>query len=155
MRHVYAPSTDGYGVFRPEASDEERQEIQRRLSELLTQEDDVVLAYLHGSFLETMYRDIDIAVLLDPSPDATDRTRRALRLSEHLTRALDAGVEVDVRPLEEAPLPFRFEVLRKGRELTTKDEGRRVAFEAGTIQAFHDFQHRLAAYRREVLGARA
>lgn len=141
-------------MFQPEASEEQRQEVRRALTELLSREEDVVLAYLHGSFLETMYQDIDVAVLFD-RPAGGDAVARSLRLSESLTRSLDADAEVDVTALGQAPLPFRFEVLRKGVRLVARDEDRRVEFETATIRAFHDFQHRLTAYRREVLGARA
>lgn len=140
-------------MFHPPASEEEREEVQARLSDLLEDEEDVLLAYLHGSFLESMYRDVDVAILFETPPEGGDLVRRGLRLSEMLTRELGSGLEVDVRPLNEAPLPFRFEVLRKGRRLVAKDEGLRVQYETQTIRSFHDFEHHLMGYGREALGA--
>lgn len=140
-------------VFHPAASEEQRAEIQQLISEQLAQEEDVVVAYIHGSFLETVYRDIDVAVLFDEPPRGDDLLHRSLRLSETLTRCLPPGLEVDVQALNDAPLPFRFEVLRKGRLLVSKDEDARVQHETETIRTFHDFQHHLDSYGREVLGA--
>lgn len=140
-------------VFHPAASDEEREEVQVILSEEIAQEEDVLLAYLHGSFLETMYQDVDVAILFEVPPQGGDVLRRSLRLSEELTRSLPSGPEVDVQALNESPLPFRFEVLRKGRLLFSRDEDVRVRHETDTIRAFHDFQHHLSNYGREILGA--
>lgn len=140
-------------VFHPAASDEEREEVQALLSEQLAREDDIRVAYVHGSFLETMYQDVDVAVLFEDPPEGGDTLRRSLRLSHELSRALGPGLSVDVQALNDAPLPFRFEVLRKGRLLVSNDEDARVQHQTETVRAFHDFQHHLAGYGREVLGA--
>lgn len=142
-------------VFHPAASEEEREEVQAILSEQLAEQEDVLVAYLHGSFLETMYEDVDVAILFSDPPKGGDLLRRSLRLSEELTRLLEPGLEVDVQALNEAPLPFRFEALRKGRRLVTRDEQARVQHETETIRDFHDFQHHLEHYRREIHGAGA
>jgi len=111
---------------------------------------EVVLALLHGSFSKGgAYRDIDVAVWLDPerlSPD--ERFRYALDLSVHLH--LQLGSPIDVRVLNDAPLAFRYHVLR-GRPLVVRDERFLDDLRARTWDDYFDFQPFARQYLREAL----
>ncbi|WP_456454066.1 nucleotidyltransferase domain-containing protein, partial [Thermococcus sp.] len=97
--------------------------------------------YLHGSFLSGPFRDIDIAVYTDGERDVFYE----LELEERL------GFPVDVRVLNNAPISFRFKVL-KGELLFSRDEEKRCDFESRTMGDYHDFKYYLNAYRREIPG---
>jgi predicted nucleotidyltransferase len=81
---------------------------------------EIVFAYLHGSFLSRgPYRDIDVAIWLDPSQVARDDWGRyALDLSVALHLRLRCPV--DVRALNNASLAFRYHALR-GDPLIVRD----------------------------------
>lgn len=104
-------------LYRPEAIDRTR--VIQTLETLLDREPDIAFAYLFGSFLDGQpFHDVDVGVYFqaDRGLDSTDRSLDiALRVSEQLS------LPVDVRPLEQAPLSFRFHVLR-GRLLVSHKE---------------------------------
>lgn len=111
---------------------------------------EIVFAYLHGSFLTGgPYRDIDVAVWLDPSRVARgDRDRYALDLSVALHLRL--GKPVDVRALNDAPLAFRYHAL-KGRPLVVRDQELLDELRARTWDEYFDFLPFARQYLREAL----
>lgn len=130
----------------------DRERIVDHLRRELEAEPEVVLAVLHGSFAHGGgYRDIDVAVWLDPVqvPESA-RFRHALDLSVRLAIAL--GRPVDVRALNDASLAFRYQALR-GRPLLTRDEGLLDDLRERTWDAYCDFAPFARRYLREALDA--
>ena len=124
-----------------------------QLRDLLVGKDPVVFAYLHGSFLgEGFFRDIDVAVYFDSRAfdDSSDMFNYSLSLSAECDMAT-TGVAFDLRPLNLAPLPFRFDVVTKGRVLYSRDEELRVDFEARTRSLYFDFLPHLRFYFRNIV----
>lgn len=111
---------------------------------------EIVFAYLHGSFLAGgAYRDIDLAVWLDPSRVARrDRQRYALDLSVDLHLGLKQPV--DVRALNDVPLAFRYQAL-KGRPLLVRDQEFLDEVRARTWDEYFDFLPFARRYLREAL----
>ncbi|MGD8382739.1 MAG: nucleotidyltransferase domain-containing protein [Syntrophobacterales bacterium] len=123
------------------------------LRELLAEKESVLFAYLYGSFLgEGFFQDIDVAVYFDSSAfeDSSDMFNYSLALSAELDMAT-SGVTFDLRPLNLAPLPFRFDVVTQGRVLYTTDEELRVDFEARTRSLYFDFLPHLRLYFRNIV----
>ena len=106
-----------------------------------------MFAYLHGSFLEDYFRDIDIAIYLNTEKK---NVLYALNLERELEE--EVGFPVDVRILNHAPLSFKFGVIEQGVLLFSKDEERLCDFESLTIVEYHDFKFHREIYRREALG---
>jgi predicted nucleotidyltransferase len=131
-------------------SEEDREQIVARLRRELEARPEVVLALLHGSFARgAVYRDIDVAIWLDPArllPD--ERFRYTLDLSVHLGRRL--GLPSDVRVLNDAPLAFRYHALQ-GRPIIARDEEFLDELRARTWDDYIDFQPFARQYLREVL----
>ena len=98
---------------------EAREALVCRLTAELEKESAVAFAYLHGSLLDSdTVHDVDIGLYLCESE--TERgSAVASALSARLTAV--AGLPVDVRVLNEAPLSFVYHVLR-GRLLVCHDE---------------------------------
>lgn len=97
----------------------ERGEIERLLAGELANEPSVVIAYLYGSFVEPRpFRDIDVGVYL-----RTDNAKGGAALALDLAQRLSEQVKlpVDVRFLNDAPVPFLYHVLQ-GRLLLCRDE---------------------------------
>ena len=85
----------------------------------VAQEQAVVFAYVYGSFVDSdAFHDVDVGVYLKrDNPDKA--TAVALDLAQRLTARL--RLPVDVRVLNEAPVTFRFHVL-KGTLLFQRDD---------------------------------
>ena len=127
---------------------EEKERIIKLLRDFLLRRDDVVFAYLHGSFLEDgPFRDVDIAIYVR----AEVHPFYEAELEEELSRAI--GLPVDVRILNDAPVTFRFRAI-EGLLLFSKDEKARCDFEERTMREYHDYSYYLNMYRREALGIR-
>lgn len=133
-----------HGITNAEAA-----EIQDRVSHFLVQKGEIVFAYLHGSFLRGDFRDIDIAIFL------TERGKReALEYELNLENELKdlTGFSSDVRALNYSPLSFRFNVMKNGTLLFSRDEGVRSDFECLSLVEYHDLDFHRKRYREEALG---
>ena len=131
-------------------SERDREQIAGALRRELEARPEVVLALLHGSFSKGgAYRDIDVAVWLDPGRlSLDDRFRYALDLSVHLQ--LQLGSPIDVGVLNDASLAFRYHVLQ-GRPLVTRDDEFLDELRARTWDDYLDFQPFAREYLRAVL----
>ncbi|WP_042701864.1 type VII toxin-antitoxin system MntA family adenylyltransferase antitoxin [Thermococcus sp. PK] len=125
---------------------DDKKKIKQKIREALIKRDEIIFAYLHGSFIEDRpFRDIDVAIYVDGNYDLTYE----LELEEELTRIV--GFPVDVRTINNAPVTFRFKVL-EGEPLFSRDEKVRCEFEEWTLREYHDYDYYLKIYRREILG---
>jgi hypothetical protein len=121
-----------------------------KLEQFFAARPEVMLAYIYGSFLHREdWRDLDIAVwidegLLDVGCDPFDHS---LRLGAGLEAFLGRpGIEVDLRPLNDAGLPFQYEVTGTGRLVKRRDEETRVLYEARVMTEYLDFKWLLDMY---------
>jgi predicted nucleotidyltransferase len=125
----------------------EKERIKENILNLLRQREEILFSYIHGSFLENNFRDIDIAVyLLDE--------KKPLKYELNLEREIEdvAGVPVDVRILNNAPLSFRFNVIKNGILLFSRNENVRCDFESLSMVEYHDFDYLRKNYRSGALG---
>jgi predicted nucleotidyltransferase len=111
---------------------------------------EIVFAYLHGSFLSGgPYRDIDVAIWLDPARGSVrDPGRYALDLS--VTLHLLLRRPVDVRALNDASLGFRYHAL-KGKPLVVRDAEFLDEMRARIWDEYLDFLPFARRYLREAL----
>ncbi|QDA30590.1 nucleotidyltransferase domain-containing protein [Thermococcus indicus] len=124
----------------------ERDALKERIRACLASREEVLFAYLHGSFLENRpFRDIDVAVFVGSKPGRFYE----MELEDELSRL--TGFPVDVRLLNDAPVEFRFHVIG-GELIFSRDEKARCDFEERTMREYHDYSHYLELYRREALG---
>ncbi|MHC1629222.1 MAG: type VII toxin-antitoxin system MntA family adenylyltransferase antitoxin [Candidatus Nezhaarchaeales archaeon] len=117
----------------------------RKLVDLFRSEKEVLVAYLFGSYargLETLQSDVDIAILLSEVPE------KALEYYLHLERRLAEVLEndVDLVFLNDAPPLLRYQVIKYGRLLFSRDERVRVMFEAKSLCEYLDFSRALRRY---------
>lgn len=115
---------------------EAREALVEALVARLRGEADLLYAYLHGSFLDQpAFRDVDVAIHVADA--AAPGARLALRLSGELSATL--GVAMDVRAINDAPLSFKFHVLR-GRPLMSRDDERLADAIETTARQYHDLE---------------
>jgi len=123
-------------------------EIKARIRDFLRDREEVLFAYLHGSFLRGEgYRDVDVAVYVDPGK-VEDFIEYELRLSVSLENIL--GIPVDVKILNSAPPAFRYRVLG-GELIFLRDEKRWLEFYDLTVREYLDFRPFEKEIIREVL----
>jgi hypothetical protein len=127
---------------------EQRERIKKRMADFLQEKPDIIFAYLYGSFLEGHFRDIDVAVYL-AGISKGGTLQYELNLENELGKL--AGFWADVRILNHASLSFRFNVVKNGILLFSKDERIRCDFECLTIVEYHDFDFLRSIYRKEAL----
>jgi predicted nucleotidyltransferase len=128
----------------------DREHVRSCLARDLDARREILLALLHGSFARgEAFRDVDVAVWLDPARLSKDeRFRFALDLSVELRLTL--GYPVDVRVLNEATLGFRYHALA-GSPLVVRDEELLAELRARTWDEYIDFQPFARRYLREAL----
>lgn len=130
-----------------ELANTEKERIKEELSHLLKKREEIIFSYIHGSFLEGDFRDIDIAIYIK---DGKNALKYELKLEREIEYVI--GFPVDVRILNRAPLSFRFNVIKNGFLLFSRDEKIRCDFESLSIVEHHDFDFLRNVYRREALG---
>ncbi len=126
----------------------ERGEVLSRLRGLLEPKEEIIFAYLHGSFAEGLpYNDIDLAVYVDRAR-VEDLFDYEMDLSVELTRAL--RFPVDVRVLNDAPLGFKHSVLQ-GEPILVRDEEFLADFIEHVAREYMDFAYLGRMYLEELL----
>ena len=99
----------------------QKQKIITSIRDELFEHEEIVFAYLHGSFLgEGDFADVDVVFFLD-STDISKEEAFSYELQRAMQLSRSVGLEVDVRVLNYAPLGFQFNVT-KGKLLFTRDE---------------------------------
>lgn len=115
---------------------EERDKLLNLLRRRLEGLKDVLFAYVHGSFVEKpQFRDLDIALWIkDP--------RRAFYYTVDFSAALevDFKLPIDIHVLNEAPLPFKYRIFRRGKLLFSKDEKLRTRLIDETFRTYWDLK---------------
>lgn len=128
-------------------ADSKKKKVKEEITYLLKRREEVVFSYIHGSFTEGDFRDIDIAVYLKDE-------EKALPYELNMERRIEdaIGFPADVRILNYAPLCFRFNVIKNGLLLFSRNDKTRCDFECLSIVEYHDFDYFMNIYRREALG---
>ena len=122
----------------------EKARVTVALRDLLVFREEVLFAYLHGSFVSgNKFRDIDVAVYLDHGR----WTRRAslqyqANLAKDLSRTL--RLPVDVTVLNVAPLGLRHDAV-SGRVLVCREDGTRIHF-ADRVSTHYEQIRKLARH---------
>ena len=121
------------------------------LSSLLEREQDIIFAYAHGSFVQDLpFRDLDIAISLNPSNIPEDHYFYENRLSRELTQKLEVAFPIDARILNHTPIPFQYHVIQ-GHLLLDRDPEARIACMEYIISRYLDMAPILRHHIREVI----
>ena len=127
-----------------------KEKIKKEITNILKTEKKIVFSYLHGSFLKNRFQDVDIGIYLRKNPSKKNSLKYELQLEEKISRKI--GYSCDVRILNNAPLSFKFSVIKNGIILFSKNESKRADFESISLVKYHDFDFYRNRYMRDVLG---
>lgn len=120
-----------------------------KLRSLIKGQDAIHFAYLYGSLLDDLpCHDIDIGIYIQ-GISGVDIAFYALRLGEQFSH--NVGCPVDVRVLNDAPVPFLFNVL-KGKLLTERNSELHAQIFEKTVSRYLDMQPLLLRAMREAFG---
>lgn len=130
-----APNNLDQGFRYLRLSEPDKTQVVKKLESILSSIEGIVFAYLHGSFIERdLFRDIDVAVWI---ADPEKAFEYAVDLSTRLEIRL--GLPLDLQVLNEAPLPFKYHVLTRGRLLLSRDEKLRARIVDEVVRKYLDF----------------
>lgn len=134
-------------------SQDDKKKIISLLTEILKTFAEIDFAYLHGSFLNREeFGDIDIAVFIRIEEYLPEVSLTKLEIDLEVKVEKIAGYPVDIRALNNAPLSFRYNVLKNGQLMFARDEDFQVDFAARTITSYIEFSPYRKRYLKEVLG---
>ena len=92
----------------------DKNEIERKIGEVISRFEDVDIAYIFGSFLDSeKFNDIDVAIVINKELNAYNRFK----------------------------FDFQHEVLKKGIVIFKRDENRRIEYEAALISTYLDIKY--------------
>jgi hypothetical protein len=131
-------------------SEGERPEVIEKIVARLREEGPILFAFLYGSFLsDPLFRDIDIGIFVRRMA-RSEYSAYEGELSRALEDALGLPLPVEVKVINDAPLPFRFSVIT-GRSLFTRDEDFLVSYMTRTAINYIDFAPLRRHYIREAV----
>ena len=114
-----------------------RKGILEQLEDYLSSREEVLFAYLHGSFAEGgKFRDVDVGIY-------TKEAVKAYTYESDLSHALSqcTGYPVEIRVINEAPVAFQMAVLRNGKVLVDRDEDLRTDFIEDVGRRYREYVH--------------
>ncbi|NVO65980.1 nucleotidyltransferase domain-containing protein [Methanofollis tationis] len=117
-----------------DGNDIDKERMIKEISRCLSGFEDLLLGYLQGSFLvRNDVHDIDIGILLSRERKAYELFKYSMTIASDLERCITPRFDVDLRILNNAPVEFQYEVVRRGRAVFARDEGLQIAFEADVM----------------------
>ena len=133
------------------ASPDGREQLVQTIEPLLRVREEVMFAYLHGSFITgEAFRDVDLAFYVTMKPGSGTSLRR-YEVDVGVDLTAHVQLPIDVRVLNDAPVAFRYHVL-KGRLLFTRDNEFLDVCRARTWDEYCDFAPFARRYLREAIG---
>jgi len=130
---------------------EEKEEVLRTIRTVIAGFDEIEVGYVFGSFCSGDFGDVDVAILVTGEPTPYAAMRFARRVERELERGFCYRFEADVKILNTAPVSFQYEVIKSGRRVFSRDNGRRVRYEAGVLSRYLDYKETLDWFDRVLL----
>ena len=128
----------------------QKKNVLKDIISALTKHDEIVLAYVFGSFVQgDDFSDIDLGILIK------EKVVTPLDIELNLEIELEDIVHypVDGRILNHAPLSFCQNVIRHGRIILERDANLRADFTGNILKQYFDFAPFRRRYLKEVSNA--
>ncbi len=123
--------------------------IIEQIQNILRNKEYIIFAYLFGSFVsEEAFNDIDIGIFTNNMGKETVLSVE-LELEGELEEVL--GIPVDIRVINYAPLPFRYNVLKERGILIDRNTDLRSDFETMTYKEYFDYKHLRNEYLKGIV----
>jgi len=125
------------------------EEIKKVLEEILSEKEEIVASYLYGSVIySNFYEDIDVGLLITDlfKPKLMYEIKISGELEKKLKDTFGTIKPVDVRILNDRPLRFLFSILKNSKIICSRDDFKRVQFEARIMKEYLDIKPHFAIY---------
>ena len=119
------------------------EEMENIFRKIFLQNEEIIAAYLYGSFLfSEFYEDIDIGLLIRNNfkPNVMYEPQLAGKLEQIFKDTYNSFKPVDVRILNGKPLRFLFSMLKNSKIIYSKNNLERVKFETKIVKEYLDFK---------------
>ena len=119
------------------------EEMENIFRKIFLQNEEIIAAYLYGSFLfSEFYEDIDIGLLIRNNfkPNVMYEAQLAGKLEQIFKDTYNSFKPVDVRILNGKPLRFLFSMLKNSKIIYSKNNLERVKFETKIVKEYLDFK---------------
>lgn len=113
-----------------------------RLKKLFQDDEDIVIAYLFGSYASGKVgplSDIDLALLLNHSASPSTYSDKVLHYVSKISKILDSD-KLDLVILNRAPLGLQYEIVKKGRIIYCRDEEEKINYRIKIQNLYLDFK---------------
>lgn len=115
-----------------------KQRIIKKIVSYIKNRKEIICVYIFGSFLSSNdFSDIDLGLLL--RKDSDDVLFYEIALENQLEDLI--GFPFDVRVLNNAPIPFIYNVLSKGKVVIDNEPNLRADFESRIFRMYFDFDY--------------
>ena len=128
------------------------QEIVKAAKEVFSKKEEIIVAYIYGSFLKSNhFQDVDIGILVKDDCDIGPLYEA--KIAGEFERRLK--LKFDVRILNGRPVKFLFSVLKNSKLIYSKDEHKRIEFESKImkesldIKPYHEMYEKMRRNRYE------
>ncbi len=129
----------------------EKKIIVKRISKILNDREDIIFAYIFGSFVTSpTFSDIDVGIFVDLK-EVKDSLELELELEDLLEKEI--RYPMDVRIINRAPIYFSYEVIKNGHLIVDKKPSLRADFEGRIFKTYFDMLHFREEYLAEVKDA--
>ena len=126
--------------------------ITRKIGEALTRFKEIDFAYLFGSFLESdTFNDVDIALYLSKDLGPYKALKLSLVVERVMAKEIEPRCEFDVKILNHAPIVFQYEIIKTGKVVFSRDEKKRIMYEAMMLSSYLDYKETSDWLDREFL----
>jgi len=138
-------------MTKKQISKKEKQLIIERISSQLNKRKQIIFAYIFGTFAQDeKFADIDIGVFV-----REENSIKSLNFEFNLEEEIKTFTHLlpDVRIINQAPISFLYQVIKKGILIIDKDTARRADFEGMIFKKYLDFAFYRKQYLKEVINA--
>lgn len=111
-------------------------EVINAIKKVLTHKDEVILAIIHGGFVNSkVFRDIDIAIYIE---NVDDKHTYADEIKYELEKTISIGVDVQI--LNNSPPSFMLNVLKEGIVLIERKQGFKAIMKFHALEEVRRFE---------------
>ncbi len=128
------------------------EEIKQKIRPIFEKDKDILFVYLFGSQVTgkiNFESDIDVAVFLDEKR-VSDIFKKRLLLIGKLEGILKTTTEVVILN-EIKSIFFKFVIIKEGKVIFERDQGKRKDFEFRTMQEYYDYEPFLKEYNKSYI----
>jgi len=125
--------------------------VMEKISDTLKAKEYILFAYIFGSFAsDNVFKDIDVGIFVSRVGNEPP-LKLEVQLEGEIGDAI--GIPVDIRIINNAPVPFVYNVLKGGTVIVDNNRSFRSDFEGLVYKRYFDFQHLRNEYLRELKNA--